>query len=175
MRHIIETERLLLRKMKISDLDDLCRIYCDKESMQYYPAPFTRDKVKSWIEWNIRNYSEYGLGLWVVIRKRGNLFLGDCGITMQNIEGQELPELGFHILGEYRQNGYATEAAQACIEYAFGPLEMKTLYSYTDRNNIPSQRVAEKIGMSFVRDFRKTIMGKDVDEMLYVLHRRKDN
>jgi len=175
MRSVIETERLLLRKMKYGDLDDLCHIYCDKESMQYYPMPFTREKVKSWIEWNTRNYSSYGFGLWVVIRKREGIFLGDCGITMQNIEGEELPELGFHILTDHRQNGYATEAAEACIDYAFKSLELNTLYSYTSRENIPSQRVNEKIGMSFVREFRKSIMGKDRDERLYAIHRRRED
>jgi len=175
MRYILETERLLLRKMRISDLDDLCRIYCDKESMQYYPAPFTREKVKSWIEWNLKNYSEYGFGLWIVLRKRDGIFLGDCGITMQNIEGEELPELGFHILSSHRQQGYATEAAEACVDYAFNALEIKTLYSYTGKENVPSRRVAEKIGMSFDRDFRKMINGRDIDEMLFVVHKRRGN
>jgi len=49
-----------------------------------------------------------------VILKEGNIFLGDCGITMQNIDGEVVPEMGFHIIKDHCNKGYATEAALAC-------------------------------------------------------------
>ncbi|QEN08699.1 N-acetyltransferase [Oceanispirochaeta crateris] len=169
MRVVIETDRLLLRNLKLSDMDDLCNVLCDHELMQHYPATFRRDQVRSWIEWNKKNYSDYGYGLWAVILKRNQIFLGDCGITMQNIEGEELPELGYHIRKDYCQHGYATEAAEACIRFGFQNLGLHALYAYTTKDNIPSIRVAEKNGMTFVKYFRKTVMGSEVEEVLFSL------
>lgn len=74
---------------------------------------------------------------------------------MQNIDGVRLPEIGFHIIKEYWNKGYATEAASACKEYAFNVLGYSEIFSYTTLKNIPSQKVAEKIGMETYKFFEK--------------------
>ena len=81
---IIETQRLVLRELTMSDLDDLHRILSNPESMKHYPEPFAREKSIRWIDWNLDNYAKYGFGLWAVILKKENRFIGDCGITMQS-------------------------------------------------------------------------------------------
>ena len=98
---IIETKRLYLRELDILDLDDLSKILSDSESMRYYPHPFSRKEVSKWIKWNIDNYHRYNHGLWAVILKENETFLGDCGITVQEIENSKLPELGYHIHKDY--------------------------------------------------------------------------
>ncbi|MDD4395804.1 MAG: GNAT family N-acetyltransferase [Bacteroidales bacterium] len=167
MKTIIETERLLLRELNPTDLTDLLKVLGDEVSMQYYPAPFDENKVKAWINWNIDNYQQYGHGLWVVILKQNNTFLGDCGITMQEVEGTWLPEIGYHIRKEFCGNGYATEAAKACLHYAFNTLNYNTVISYMKHDNLPSACVAQKIGMKFVRHFHKVVMNQPVCEALY--------
>jgi RimJ/RimL family protein N-acetyltransferase len=167
MKKLLETDRFILRELKIDDKYELSKILSDKESMKYYPHPFTDIEVENWINWNIDNYKKYNHGLWAVILKENNIFLGDCGITMQEIEDKKLPELGFHIKKEYNNHGYATEAAKACIDFAFKELNIKTLYSYTTTDNLPSQKVAQKIGMKFVKKFNKIIYGKIIEEILY--------
>ncbi|MFA8300608.1 MAG: GNAT family N-acetyltransferase [Hyphomicrobiales bacterium] len=152
---ILETERLYLRELTVEDKNDLMKVLSDPESMQYYPHPFSEERVEQWINWNIDNYKKYNHGLWAVILKEGDVFLGDCGITMQNIDGEILPEIGFHIIKEYCNKGYATEAAQACREYAFSALDYSKVFSYTILPNVPSQRVAEKIGMQVLKYFEK--------------------
>lgn len=121
--------------------------------MKYYPKVFDEEKVESWIQWNIENYSKYNHGLWAVILKEGEVFLGDCGITMQRIEDEVVPEIGFHIIKDYCNKGYATEAALACKEYAFETLNYSRVFSITSERNIPSQKVAQKIGMKFYKYF----------------------
>lgn len=150
---MIETERLSLRQLTMDDLDPLYRILSDPESMRHYPAPFTREKAVQWIEWNLENYAAHGFGLWAVMHKAGNRFLGDCGITMQHIDGEMVPEIGYHIDRAHTGHGYATEAARACRDYAFDVLGMETVYSYMKETNLPSQRVAEKNGMHLVRTY----------------------
>ncbi|MBP3039218.1 GNAT family N-acetyltransferase [Bacillaceae bacterium Marseille-Q3522] len=152
---IIETERLYLRELVLTDKKELSKVLSDPESMQYYPHPFSDKKVESWIQWNIENYKKYNHGLWAVIRKEDEVFLGDCGITMQNIDGEILPEIGFHIIKDYWKKGYATEAALACKEFAFHTLHYRKIISYTTVRNIPSQKVAEKIGMEIYKFFEK--------------------
>lgn len=171
MKQIVETEHLFLRELNLNDKDGLAAILCDPESMEYYPNPFSMEQTVNWIKWNINNYKKYKHGLWAVILKGENIFLGDCGITIQEIEGEEIPELGYHIKKEYWNKGYATEAAKACIEYAINTLELEKIYSYTKSDNLPSIRVAEKVGMQFVKQFEKVVMGSTVNEVLYCIHR----
>ena len=152
---VIETERLYLRELVLEDKDELKKVLSDVESMKFYPHPFSEEEVKNWIIWNIDNYKKYNHGLWAVILKEGNIFLGDCGITMQNIDGEVVPEMGFHIIKDYCGKGYATEAALACKKYAFEELNYSKLFSYTILENIPSQKVANKVGMSLYKYFEK--------------------
>jgi RimJ/RimL family protein N-acetyltransferase len=74
---------------------------------------------------------------------------------MQNIENEIVPEIGFHINREYWNKGYATEAAFACKEYAFNVLRYPSIFSYTTTKNVPSLKVAEKIGMQFFKFIEK--------------------
>lgn len=152
---IIETERLYLRELVFEDAEELSKVLSDPESMQFYPEPFSREKVERWIEWNLTNYKTNKHGLWAVILKDGEKFIGDCGITMQKIDGETVPEIGFHILKDYWNNGYASEAALACKQYAFKVMNYPSVFSYTTIRNIASQKVAEKIGMQPYKVFEK--------------------
>jgi len=157
---IFETERLILRKLTMDDLAGLHDILSDPESMKHYPKPFDLEKSKSWITWNIDNYAKHGFGLWAVILKRDNQFIGDCGITMQDVNGDTVPEIGYHINRRNTNNGFATEAARACIKYAFETLGFRKVYSCMKYTNTPSQRVAEKNGMKLVAESEDGINGK---------------
>ncbi len=152
---IIETERLYLRELTMEDKEEWAKVLSDVESMRFYPHPFSEKEVENWINWNIDNYKKYKHGLWAVILKDGDIFLGDCGITIQNIDGEVVPEMGFHIIKDYCKKGYATEAAIACKKYAFEVLNYEKLYSYTILENIPSQKVAQKVGMKLYKYFEK--------------------
>jgi RimJ/RimL family protein N-acetyltransferase len=153
----METDRLILRKLTTDDLEELHTILSDVESMQHYPKPFDLNKSKKWIAWNIENYTTYGFGLWAVTLKEDNQFIGDCGITMQNINGRMEPEIGYHINKKYVNKGYATEAVQVCMKYAFEILKFDKVYSYMKYTNIPSQRVAEKNGMKLIMEYEDKI------------------
>lgn len=81
----------------MGDFNALFEILSDLETMQHYPKPFNEECTKEWIEWNIKNYNEYGFGLWAVVLKETNEMIGDCGLTLQNIDNELLPEIGYHI------------------------------------------------------------------------------
>ncbi len=155
----LETQRLILRQLTMNDADALHEILSDPVSMQHYPQPFTREKTEGWIAWNIQNYATYGFGLWAVLLKEGNLFLGDCGITMQNINGSLEPEIGYHINKVHTGKGYATEAARACRNYAFDVLGLSKVYSYMKYTNLASQKVAQKNDMKLLAELPDEVNG----------------
>ncbi|RLL45534.1 N-acetyltransferase [Oceanobacillus piezotolerans] len=152
---ILETERLYLRELALSDAKELSKVLSDPESMQYYPEPFDSERVERWIHLNMDHYKRYHHGLWAVILKDRDIFIGDCGITMQVVDRETVPEIGFHIIKSYWNRGYATEAALACKDYAFHVLQFPKVFSYTNINNVPSQKVAKKIGMQEYKIFEK--------------------
>ena len=98
-------------------------------------------------------YRTDGFGLWAVVLKETGEMISDCGITMQNIHGQMLPEVGYHIRADRQRKGYATEAAAACIRFAFENYDYPAVYSYMKYTNIPSQKTAMKNGMKFVEEY----------------------
>lgn len=148
-----ETNRLILREMNPGDFDALYAILSDPETMRYYPAHFNADKVRNWIQWNMENYTSYGFGLWMVILKETGEPIGDCGITMQCIHGEMLPEIGYHIHKDHQRRGYASEAAAACMKLAFEEWNMPSVYSYMKYTNVASYGVALKNGMHFVEEY----------------------
>ena len=143
----LETERLILREMTMEDFDPLYVVLADPDIMQHYPYAFDEERVRSWIERNRDRYQQYGFGLWAVCLKDNGEMIGDCGLTLQNIYGKQLPEIGYHILKCQQHNGYAKEAAAAVRDWAFKTTSYPALYSYCKYTNIPSIKTAESIGM----------------------------
>lgn len=159
MKTIVETERLFLREMDLSDLDALYEILADHEIMNHYPYSFDEKRVRGWIERNMYRYQENGFGLWAVCLKETGEMIGDCGLTLQNIDGEMLPEIGYHIRRDMQRKGYAKEAAKAVRDWAFRATDYPALYSYCKYTNEPSIRTAESIGMRFEREFRDEANG----------------
>ena len=153
MKKILETERLFLREMTMDDFDSLYAVLADPEIMQHYPYSFDEERVRSWIERNMKRYTDDGFGLWAVCRKDTGEMIGDCGLTLQNIDGQMLPEIGYHIRKDQQRKGYAKEAAMAVRDWAFGNTEYPALYSYCKYTNVGSFKTAESIGMHFEKEY----------------------
>ena len=96
---VLETKRLLLREMNPDDDQALFLVFGDLETMRHYPYIFDGQHVRDLIERNRNRYEEKGFGLWAVCLKDTGEVIGDCGLTLQNIEGEILPEIGYHIRG----------------------------------------------------------------------------
>lgn len=148
---ILETERLRLRKFIPQDADALAAVLGDPVAMQYYPAAFDRQGVEAWIARNIDRYRRNGYGLWAILLKDCGELIGDCGCTLQEVEGQGEIEIGYHVRRDLWGKGYATEAAAACIEYAFTKMGAKRVISMIRPENVQSRRVAEKNGLACER------------------------
>ncbi|HZQ22526.1 MAG TPA: GNAT family N-acetyltransferase [Terriglobales bacterium] len=150
--NVLETSRLTLREFVPEDADALALISSDPETMRYYPAPYDRRSVDEWIERNRRRYASDGHGLWAMVLKGTGELIGDCGLIRQEVEGESLVEIGYHVRRDHWGQSYATEAAQACCAYGFANLSVVRLISLIRPENMPSRRVAEKNGMRVWRE-----------------------
>ena len=150
---ILETERLILREMADSDFEAVKRFLGDRDIMQHYPYTFDDERIANWIKRNRERYKRDGFGLWAVILKENGELIGDCGLTLQNIEGEMLPEIGYHICREHQHKGYASEAAAACIDFAFSRYDFPTVYSYMKYTNVASYSTAMRCGMKFIKEY----------------------
>lgn len=99
------------------------------------------------------NYAEHGYGLWIVETHNGE-FIGDCGLTWQQVKGAQKLEVGYHVRSDLHGQGFATEAAVACRDYAREDFVAKELITIIHPDNRASERVAEKVGMHRVADDR---------------------
>ena len=149
----LETERLVLRQISMDDYDALYAVLADPGIMQHYPYTFDEERVRGWIRRNCERYRQYGFGLWAVCLKKTGEMIGDCGLTLQNIDGELLPEIGYHSRADMQRKGYAKEAAAAVRDWAFRNTSYPALYSYCKYTNVASYRTAESIGMQFLREY----------------------
>jgi ribosomal-protein-alanine N-acetyltransferase len=164
---ILETERLLLREFVPGDADALAAVISDPETMRFYPEPRDRAGVESWIERNRRRYRDDGHGLWAMILKSSGDVIGDCGLTRQTVDGVDEIEIGYHVRRDLWGRGFAPEAAGVCRDYGFGHLGTERLIALIRPENLPSRRVAEKIGLSLWKE----VMWRDLPHCVYVIRR----
>ena len=173
-RTIIETPRLLLREMTAADRPDLCMILQDKEVMYAYNGPFSDEEVNGWLERQTGRYREWGYGLWAVVLKLTGEMIGQCGVTRQLWNGEEMLEVGYLFRHSHWHQGYATEAARACMEYAFNILGASEACSIIRDNNIPSQQVALRNGMRKAEGVMvKHYRGAEMPHWLYLTTREE--
>ena len=150
----IETERLFLREMKENDFDALYEVLADADIMQHYPYTFDENRVRNWIQRNIERYRIFGFGLWAVCLKETGEMIGDCGLTLQLIDGQIKPEIGYHIRADKQRNGYAKEAAIAVRDWTFNNTPFQIVYSYMKYTNEPSVKTAISYGCKQVDEYQ---------------------
>lgn len=160
----LETERLRLRTYRTQDVDDLAPMFADPEHMRFYPAPFDRERTVAWIARQLERYQQDGFGLWVAELREDGAFVGTIGPAMQEVEGERLVEIGWHVRPGLKGSGFAPEAAAAARDWAFANLEVGHLISLILPENTPSARVAEKIGMHVERE-------ADFKGLLHRVHR----
>lgn len=133
------TSRLSFREMVASDRADIATL----------DTAGTRGP-EGWIEWTRDNYERHGFGLWV-IATHGGEFVGDCGLTMQQVEGSLVVEAGWHVRSDLRRQGYAVEAALS-VRDAAREAGIDHLVAIIRPDNVASQRVATRIGLELERE-----------------------
>jgi ribosomal-protein-alanine N-acetyltransferase len=151
---VLETERLLLRRLTMADLDPLAALYRDPEVRRYFPdGTRTHEQTREELQWVIDvYYARYGYGLWATILRETGDFVGRCGLLPWEIEGRPEVEVAYLLDRNHWGRGLATEAARAIADHAFATLPVERLICLVDPANNASANVATKIGMTLFRD-----------------------
>ena len=163
---MLETERLIMRPLVESDIDEIFAMRSDEDIMRFIREPQGRNESLDWIKLVSARWDTEKLGFCAVVEKRTGRFLGWCGIWRLK-ETNEL-EIGYAIEKTYWGKGFATEAAAKFIEYAFENIKPDKIVAVAEPENLASRRVMEKIGMKFV----KTGTFYDRELVQYALNRK---
>ena len=145
----IDTPRLVLRPFTMSDVDALYQILQEQDILRYFPSskPPPRERVEQLISSQLKHWEEHKLGWWAVEPRFSRKLTGWCGL--QYLPETEETEVGFLLSNSFWGQGFATEAAKASLRYGFEDLGLKHIVGITHPQNIASQRVLRKLGMSF--------------------------
>ena len=166
---VLETERLILRRLTQEDFGALCKILQDKKTMYAYEGAFTDGEVQDWLDRQLARYEAYGFGLWAVLLKGTGELIGQCGLTMQPWKEEEVLEVGYLFRRDCWHKGYATEAAIACRDYAFTVLGAGEVCSIIRDTNLASQGVARRNGMVPQDTWVKHYRGVDMPHIRFVV------
>ncbi|MDB5088249.1 MAG: ribosomal-protein-S5-alanine N-acetyltransferase [Mucilaginibacter sp.] len=145
----IETSRLILRQWKETDLEPFAQLNMDNDVMGFFPSVLAKEETLVLVNRVTKHIKEYGFGLFAAERKDNNQFIGFTGLSHPRFESHFTPcvEIGWRLSKENWNQGFATEAAKACLQFGFDTLKLSEIYSFTTVSNFRSENVMKKIGM----------------------------
>ncbi|WP_316635642.1 GNAT family N-acetyltransferase [uncultured Flavobacterium sp.] len=158
MKEPIETERLLLRELQLSDVDGMFELDSNPNVHLFVgnkPVKSIEESI-GYIKNVQQQYAALGTGRLAVILKETNEFLGWSGIKFITYEinnHKDFYEIGYRFIEKHWGKGYATEAGKASIDYAFNVLKADAVYAYADPGNENSRKILEKLGLQYVNSF----------------------
>ena len=173
MNIALETNRLFLKPLAFSELDDLFALRSDPDVMKYIGVTKTKEEVEDFIqcglavEPGVSYYKKYGMDFFSVFEKKTGQFIGQAGLfhVRFNMTCPDI-ELAYRLHKAYWGHGYATELAKALIHYGFKNLSLPKIIATVHPDNVPSKRVVEKAGMTYVGEIENKDF-KDVPFCLY--------
>lgn len=168
---VMETERLLIRKLTRKDVNHLLAFMGKPEVMYAWEHGFTPKDVRKWINRQLSRYRKDGIGYYAVILKESGRLIGQAGLMKSNFNGEDVVEIGYILDNGYWHHGYAIEAARACMEYAFEALGLKSVCCSIRPENEASIRVAEKLGMSRCGSHTVLYNEKEMPHLIYKVER----
>ncbi len=149
----LETKRLRMKPVSLSELDDLYELRSDPDVMRYIQdgRVWTRAEVEKWINYGLGYFDKYGLDFFSVFEKESENFVGQAGLFHLGFDvNQSTIELAYRLHKKYWGLGYATELARCLIQYGFEQLALPEIVCMHHPDNIASKRVIEKAGLHYV-------------------------
>jgi ribosomal-protein-alanine N-acetyltransferase len=164
---ILRTPRLYMRKIQTDDYSSVCSILQDIDVMYAWEHAFSDEEVVQWIDENIMRYNRDGYSYWAVIEKASDKLIGVTGLISEQADDENYVGVGYIYKKSYWGNGYAFEAAFACVDYAFNILHLNEITAQIRPENTASRKVAERLGMSIKKQFIRRYKNKDIPHLLY--------
>jgi [ribosomal protein S5]-alanine N-acetyltransferase len=141
---ILETERMLVRKLEPSDAASVLQVFSDARAMAYAPMEVTHELAVAaqFIAWQQQSQATHGFSAWAVVLKRSGEYVGHAGFVPHQVGA----ELFYALASRYWGKGLATELAGACLRYGFQHFGFERVISMIHPKNLAAIRVAEKLG-----------------------------
>lgn len=168
---LLETRRTILRPLEPGDFDGMHALNSDADSMKYVGnnLPMPAHVTRAWIESSQIHHAAHGYGECAVLDRATGEFIGWAGVfRSRDIVEPDEAEISYGLVASHRGQGIASEIAAALVDYAFGTLNMRRILATIDPANIPSIRVAEKLGFVLV----ETKPDEHGEETLYLWKER---
>ena len=146
----LRTPRLILRGWRDEDLAEFARINADPEVMRHFPSPLDRSSSDAAATRIRDHFRQHGFGMWAVEKVSGESFIGFVGLSHVDFEAHFTPavEMGWRLARANWGQGYASEAAERALDFAFSEGRMTEIFSFTALSNQRSAAVMKRIGMS---------------------------
>ncbi|MCI5056945.1 MAG: GNAT family N-acetyltransferase [Flavobacteriales bacterium] len=146
-----ETQRLSFRLLEDSDFAAWMSLFDSEDTARFLgidPRLTQEEQCKEWFKRSFARYEKGLGGMNAIVEKSSGNLVAQCGLLIQTVEGVERMEIGYSVLPKYRNQGYASEAAQKCRDFAFENRFWDDIISIVHIENEPSAKVAEKNGMN---------------------------
>jgi RimJ/RimL family protein N-acetyltransferase len=149
--HTFRTDRLIAGRLRVEDLDDLCRLHQDPRVMATLGGLRSDAQTQQFLRDNLRHWDQHGYGLWMFRTHMDGRFVGRGGLRNVHVGGHDEVELAYALMAAFWGSGLATEMAQAILTVAFEHLSVTDIVAFTLATNRASCRVMEKVGCRFER------------------------
>lgn len=151
---IFTTRRLRVRTWQDNDFASLHGLLSDPLTMSHWPEPLDEAASRAWLDRTISGMRDDGYCRWCCERLADGRIIGDVGIVRMQLEGQWINDLGYIIAQQYWRQGYGFEAVEGAVKWAKSH-RLGSLVANMATDNLPSVALAEKLGMTKLRKFRK--------------------
>lgn len=163
----LESERLVLRKIKKEDFDEVSVILKDREVMYAWEKGFSNDEVDQWIDKNIERYKRDGYSYLIVYEKKSEECVGLMGPLMECIDNNNFAGIAYILNKKHWGKGYALEGTKACLDYLFKVIKVKEVVAQIKHNNFSSIKVAKNLKMSKKDQYNRIYDGKIMLHYVY--------
>jgi len=173
MNTYMETPRLILRDWKEEDIPVFAGLNSNDQVMEFFLKKLSYQETLDFYHRIQQEFAAKGYGLYAVEKKEDHSFIGYVGLHTVTFDIDFAPaiEIGWRLIPEVWNKGYATEAALACLEHAKTVLKLKELYSFTSLPNKRSERVMQKIGMVKTKEFDHPLVEANHPLLRHVLYK----
>jgi RimJ/RimL family protein N-acetyltransferase len=171
----LETVRLILRPWREEDRAPFAALNADPRVTAHLAGVQSRAESDAIVDRILDGFARHGHGPWALEVKGGAPFIGFCGIWQPSFDAHFTPctEVGWRLAHDAWGKGYATESAEAALDYGFGPLGLAEIVAYTTPENARSRRVMERLGMTYdpEDDFERPPLSQGAPARPHLLYR----
>lgn len=160
MAYIFTSERLGFRHWNFTDIEKMHEINSDKKAMEFFPSIPTKEQTAEFVDRMNKQYVDKGFCYFAVERLDNNAFIGFIGLSEQNFKADFTPcvDIGWRIASQEWNQGFASEGAKKCLDFALNQLKLKDVYSIAPKINSKSEHIMVKIGLKKLYEFEHPLL-----------------